>query len=219
MSEAWQFVHDFRVGDIVQRVLTEVGVTPYTGRVTAVFPAANTVEIQWPFGKERVKAEEVLRVNPEFVMILPPGTGRTAQLSVLPAHILTEVAAHFHQQAPDIRTYNNMWTRYAGTLPDEVLREGVRRFYALGREAHDDLMRTAIVKTAVYWARENRTHRATRREVASKCLNCPKCGTTMRRVTYKMADGVKAKLFGCPIDMFLIRQADVLGPDGQVVEW
>jgi len=41
----------------------------------------------------------------------------------------------------------------------------------------------------------------------------------MRKTTYKMDKGTRARLFACPKDLFLIKQESILGPEGQPVEW
>jgi hypothetical protein len=75
------------------------------------------------------------------------------------------------------------------------------------------------VKTAAYWVAQNRQYRVTQSELESRRPMCPKCGTQMRKTIYKMDKGARVRLWGCPKDLFLLKRTDILGPDGQPVEW
>ena len=48
---------------------------------------------------------------------------------------------------------------------------------------------------------------------------CPKCGTGMKRTTYKMDKGARMRLWACPSDLFLLKTTDMLGPGGEPVDW
>jgi hypothetical protein len=75
-------------------------------------------------------------------------------------------------------------------------------------------------KDAAYWAATDRKYRATKTECASKRLSCPKCKEgPMRKATYKMEGGERVKLLACTACMHLVKQTDILGPDGSAVEW
>jgi len=41
----------------------------------------------------------------------------------------------------------------------------------------------------------------------------------MRKTLYKMKEGQRLKLFACPKDLFIIRQRDIMGPEGEPIDW
>jgi len=235
----WELVKDFSVGDIVQQLLPGQGVTPYYGRVLAVMPGIGFVDVQWPFGSSRESPEDLIRCVPEMTAFLPPTLDfsyypgmdavrkartnapknllwRTTQV---PPGFHRDLARMFHAKMGDVLAYDTLWRMYGSTTDDAILRDEVQKFYRFASRSLDLLLEQHARKTATYWAAQNRQHRATRAEVTARLPNCPKCGTQMRRTTYKMAEGRKIHLFACPQDMYLIRQADILGPDGSPVEW
>lgn len=233
----WTLTKDFSVGDTVQQILPGQGVTPYAGRVLAVLPGIGFVDVQWPFGSERVSPEWLVKSSPEFAAYLPP----TVEFSYFPGMEVTkkarerlqnlwrttqvppgfhrDMARLFHSNVGEVLAYDSLWRKYGAATEDDVLLDEVKKFYRFASRSLDLLLEQHARKTATYWAAQNRQHRATRAEVTARLPNCPKCGTQMRRTTYKMAEGRKIRLFACPQDMYLIRQADILGPDGSPVEW
>lgn len=240
MIDYWKLTQDFNPGDTVQKYMPGRGgnLSPYYGRVTAVLKGIGFLDVQWPFGNERVSPEEVVRVNPEFLQYLPPTIdfswypGLDAQTAAkraagspwrnaieLPPGFHKELARVFHRGAGEIQAYDELWHRYASVTEDEPMRDEVRKFYAFSQNAFRMFFQSHAVKTAMYWMAQNRQHRATRTEVQVKKPNCPRCGTPMRKATYKMREGQRVKLFACPKDLYLIKQDDILGPDGGPVEW
>lgn len=225
MVDYWQLATDFKAGDYVQQL--SVGLTPYVGQVVEVYPASAVLDVLWPFGRRRVNVEEVVRVNPEFCGFLPPSLHGFNQNKLaaksdwanVPGSFFTDLAALHNDNMSEVRAYDELWRRYASFIPDPTIRGQIQKFYRFAADSLEQLIKFSIQKTAVYWARENRQHRATRQEVSAGRFKCPKCGTIMRRATYKMAEGSKHRLFACPRDLFLIRQEDVLGPDGNAVNW
>lgn len=235
MIDYWKLTKDFAPGDIVQMYIPSrnVSLSPYVGRVTAVLHGIGFLDVQWPFGNERVSPEDVVKVNKEFASYLPPslnfsyypGLEQTRLASSkwrsteLPAGFHKELAKVYHRGAGEVQAYDELWHRYASFSNDSVLRDEVSKFYRFGQNAVDLFLEEFIRKTATYWYSQNRTHRATRAEVQAKCPNCPKCGTSMRKATYKMAEGQRMKLFACPRDLYLIKQSDIHGPEGEPVAW
>jgi hypothetical protein len=227
----WKLVKDFSPGDIVQHLLRGEGLSPYVGRVTAVMPGIGFVDVQFPFGNERVSPEELVRVNPEFTKLLPPSLNFSYQPGLdakvassphwgdLPADFHVDLAKLYRRGAHEVAAYDSMWRRYSSVVPDEAIRAATIKFYRFAFNSMTLLLEEHARKTATYWASQNRQHRATRAEVDACRPNCPKCGTPMRKATYKMAEGKRMRLFACPKDLYLIKQTDIMGPDGQVVEW
>jgi hypothetical protein len=243
MIDYWKLVRDFKVGDVVQKFMPGgySDLSPYHGRVTAVLPGLGFVDVQWPFGNERVSPEELVRVNPEFLTYLPPALdfswypGQDVQMSQLraaskvpknlwrstelPPGFHKELAKLFHRGAGEVQAYDELWHRYASYTGDDPLRDEVTKFYRFARNSADVYFQHVAVKTATYWAAQGRQHRATRGELKSGRPNCPRCGGSLRKTIYKMAEGRRERLFVCPVDLFVIKRSDIFGPDGAPVEW
>lgn len=236
MIDYWKLVRDYKPGDIVQKYMPGRGgsLAPYYGRVTAVLKGIGFLDIQWPFGNERVSPEELVKVNPEFTQYLPPSLNfswypgqDTRQASQsrwrgaveLPLGFHKELAKVYHRGASEVQAYDELWHRYASETNDSAMRDETRKFYAFGKNTFELFLSNHVAKTATYWMAQNRQHRATKREVESKTPCCPKCGALMRKTVYKMQEGQRMHLFACPKDLYLIRQDDILGPDGQSVAW
>ena len=74
----------------------------------------------------------------------------------------------------------------------------------------------AFVKQALYWAARDRKYRPSRTESGSGSYCCPKCGgdASLRHTAYAREDGKSVKLLACPTCLFLIREDDILLPEG-----
>lgn len=238
MIDYWSLVKDFAPGDFVQKYIPSrnVALSPYVGRVTAVLRGIGFLDVQWPFGNERVSPEEVVKVNKEFASYLPPmhdfsyypgleqKRARLApklpwRTTELPPGFHKELARLVHKGANEIQAYDELWHRFASYSDDNALRSEVQELYRFAASSLELFLSQHAQKTATYWFSQNRTHRATKNEVAAKCPNCPKCGTAMKKATYKMAEGQRMRLFACPKDLYLIKQTDILGPQGEPVTW
>jgi hypothetical protein len=69
----WKLTKEFSQGDAVQKIDVNTGqLSPYVGSVTAVHRGIGCLDVQWPFGNERVFPDDVVRVSPEFIRYLPP---------------------------------------------------------------------------------------------------------------------------------------------------
>ena len=237
----WQLAKDFSDGDPVQKYLPghPGGLSPFIGRVTAVHRGLGMIDVQWPTGNERVSADELVRVNPELARWLPPTLDQSySAYDIQQARKLwassrqnlwrtTELPAGFHRElarlwlkgANEVCAYDDLWGRYASQTPDDILRDETAKFYRLACNLVELRIQQHAQKTAAYWVAQNRTYRATRDELGAKKPACPKCGTKMRKTTYKMDQGARARLFACPKDLFLIKVTDILGPEGEPVEW
>lgn len=234
MIDYWKLTKDFAPGDYVQRVVLGQGLTPYMGRILASLPGIGFVDVQWPFGVERVSPEELVKLNQEFTQYLPP----TVTFSYMPgwdaakktASTLwrtTEVPAGFHKELSklyyrgldEVRAYDELWHRFASFSDDVAIRDEVAKFYRFAFNSLSVYLGEYARKTATYWTSQNRRHRATRSEVDAKRANCPKCGSPMRKTTFAMAKGQRMRLFACPSDLYLIQQQDILGPDGEPIAW
>lgn len=225
----WKLVKDFSPGDMVQRIELGQGLTPYMGRVINVMRGIGFLDVQWPFGSERVSPEELVRVSPDFHQYLPP----TLTFSYFPGQDVakmasttwrtTEVPAGFHKElarlhykgANEVQAYDELWHRYGSYAEDEAIRDEVGKFYRFAFNALTMFLGEYARRTSTYWVSKDRTHRATQAEIQAGRPSCPKCGNAMRRTTYKMSEGQKMRLFACPHDLYLIKEDQILGPDGQ----
>jgi hypothetical protein len=232
----WDLAKSFGPGDIVQKYApTYCALSPFVGRVTAVLPGIGYVDVQWPYGNSRESPEDLVKVNPQFALYLPPavdfsyypGWDATHTAShtqwntkAVPPQFYKELSGMWAKQASEIAAYDEMWHRYASQgWQDEALRGEVDKFYRFARNTVGLLINEAARKTAAYWVAEGRRYRCTRGELDSRRPNCPKCGTPMRKTIYKMDEGRRVRLFACPKDLTLIKQTSLVGPEGQPVEW
>jgi hypothetical protein len=233
----WELSKDFRPGDLVQKFMPgRSEVSPYTGRVIAVLHGIGFLDVQWPFGAERVSPEEVIRVNPEFARFLPPALNsgyypgydarktaagaRIWRTIELPSDFHKHLARVYHTGVNSIRAYDELWHRFR-EASDEDMRDEVSKFYRIAYNLVTALvLEQARKKSAAYWAGSDRKYRATKDELSQKKLGCPNCkGGPMRRATYKMESGSRVKLLACTSCLHLIKTSDVLGPGGEPVEW
>jgi hypothetical protein len=238
MLDFWRIVKDFKQGDIVQRVSPTFALSPYVGRVTAVHRGIAQIDIQWPHANERVSPDEIVRVNPKLTMFLPPEFDQSYDSydiqkarklwassspwggSNLPAGFYSEVAKAWGKGASEVGAYDAVWHRFAAQgVADESLRSEVAKFYQVASRLADLRIQQHAVKSAAYWVAQNRQYRVTQAEVQGQKPCCPKCGTQMRKTTYKMAEGSRVRLFACPKDLFLIKTDAILGPQGEPVGW
>lgn len=74
----------------------------------------------------------------------------------------------------------------------------------------------AFVKRALYWAARDRKYRPSRSETDAGTYCCPKCGggAPLRRASYAREDGRSIRLLACPACLFLIREDDIIVPEG-----
>jgi hypothetical protein len=217
--------------------------TPYAGTVESVDAKAKTASVKWAHGvRTETIASLVELPDASLESRLPQslrvghcgcpcnhesGEGESPEENwdedALPPGFYPDLARRFHDGESDIDSYLALSRDAAQDKRDQVL-DHVNQFYclaqSLARGALVRSIRTASAeKTAAYWVARNRRYRVSKTEQASGAPSCPKCCTRMRRVTYKMRDGDRVRLFLCPDDHFLIRETDLVGPKGQCPPW
>lgn len=236
--DAQKLVLDFHPGDSVQKFMPgdPGGLSPFVGRVTSVHKGLGCMDVQWPFGVERVQPDEVVRVNPALQRYLPPtldqtynsydvAKGRQASPKLwrtveLPAGFHRDLAILWSRKASEVAAYDHLWRKFTPQgADDDAIKDEVGKFYLVARNLIDLRIQLAASKTAAYWVAQNRQYRVTQEELDAKKPSCPKCGTRMRRATYKMEKGAKHRLWACPKDLTLIKQEHMLGPGGEPVQW
>jgi hypothetical protein len=240
----WKLTREFSVGDQVQRYAPGQGglsLSPFLGRVTAVHRGLGVIDVQWPYANERMFPDDIVKVHPAASNWVPPALLDTTYMTLdtekareLWASARSsklwrtiEVAPDFHltlarlwtKGASEMASYDFLWRKYASQTPDDAIRDEVQKFYRLAMNMAELRVSQHIEKTAAYWVAQNRTYRVTKEEHDAGVPNCPKCGKTMRKTTYKMKEGDRVRLFACPKDLFLLKQTDLLGPGGEPVTW
>ena len=238
MIDYWSLAKDFAPGDFVVKYMPSQNmcVSPYVGRVLEVFRGIGFMDVQWPFGTERMSPEEVIKVNRQYATYLPPmqtfsyypgleqerarlASNLSWRVSGLPIGFHENLAKLWHKGSNEVQSYDDLWNKYASNVEDSIIREEVAKVYKFAADTSRLFLASYIQKTSMYWAAQNRQHRATKAEVDVRRPTCPKCGAIMRKATYKMAEGQRIKLFACPKDLYLIKQEDILGPGGEPVLW
>lgn len=243
MIDYWKLTQDYKVGDVVQRFAPGTGgfaLSPFVGRVKAVHRGLGVLDVQFPYGVDRVFPDDVVMVQADVSNWLPPtlidqtylglDTQKARQLWASASRLwrTTDLPAGFHRDlahvwskgAKEVSAYDTMWRKYADLGADDLsLRDEVQKFYRVAANFVKLRIQQHAEKTAAYWAASNRQYRATSGDLGTRKPSCPKCGTSMRKTTYKMDKGARVRLFACPKDLFLLRQSDLLGPEGEPVEW
>ena len=239
MIDYWKLVKDYAPGDTVQRFAPGHGdLSPFVGRVTAIHKGIGYVDVQWPYGNERMSPEDIVRVNPQFAKYTPPSldfsyypgydvtkerqassTANHWRTEALPAAFYRDLAVLWTKSANEVAVYDELWHRYSATTDDEILRDEVAKFYRFASNAMEMRIQAFAQRSAAYWVALNRQFRVTQDEAVQRKPSCPKCGQTMRKTTYKMEKGARARLFACPKCLFLLKRDNLLGPNGAPVEW
>lgn len=233
----WELTKDFAQGDVVQKLNVSTGdLSPYMGAVTAVHRGLGVLDVQWPFGNERMFPDDVVKVSPKFIRYLPPSLDQsyssydidqarkeasTASLwrnKQFAPTLYKELAHLWHKGANEVIAYDDLY-RATPNVDDEALRDEVAKFYRFSRNSGELRIQNHIAKSAAYWVAQNRQYRATPQEVKVGRPSCPKCSQSMRRVTYKMHEGARHKIFACPSCLYLLDPTSVLGPLGQPHSW
>lgn len=233
----WSLTKDFSQGDVVHKLNVSTGdLSPYVGSVTAVHRGLGVIDVQWPFGNERVFPDDVVRVNPKFLRYLPPSfdqsytsydieqarkeasTNSLWGNNLFAPSLYKELARLWHKGASEVIAYDDLY-RAIPNVNDEALRAEVAKFYRFARRAGELRLQQHMSKEGAYWVSQNRQYRATGEDIKVGRPACPKCSSRMRRVTYRMHKGSRHKVFACPKCLYLIDPPSVLGPAGQPHDW
>lgn len=242
MIDYWKLAKGYKKGDYVQKFIPGVlmnvaSLSPFLGTVVDVHPGIGFLDIQWPFGTERVSAEEVVKVNPKLSAWLP---GELDQVSSweqnsmwrksagqnmwadkkLPPGFYLQLSQSWQKKASEVESYDYLWHKFSSQgTSDSLIKEEVAKFYRVASKLVDFRINQHVHKTAAYWVAQNRQYRITSDELKFKAPNCPKCATKMKRTTYKMDKGARVRLFACPKDLFLLKSDAILGPQGEPLGW
>lgn len=241
----WRLTKEFSIGDMVQRYAPGQGgysLSPFLGRVTAVHRGLGVLDVQWPYGNERMFPDDIVMISPKSTNWFPPAlldqtymgydTQKARELwasavakrlwrtTELPPGFHLDLARLWTKGAGEVSAYDDLWRKFAQQgANDDAIKDEVGKFFLASRNLMEMRIQEHARRSAAYWVAQNRQYRVTREEHKSRKPACPKCGTAMRRTTYKMDKGAKHRLFACPKDLFLIKQDSILGPEGEPVEW
>lgn len=237
-TDYWKLTKEFSQGDLVHKVNVTTGdLSPYVGTVTAVHKGIAALDVQWPFGNERVFPDDVVRVSPEFLRFLPPSFDQsyvTVEIEnarkeasasslwrtrVFSPLVYIELAKKWHKGANEVVAYDDLYRQLAPNVDDESLRDEVSKFFRFARNSGDLRIQQHANRSAAYWIAQNRQYRATSEDIKCGKPACPKCAARMRRATYRMQKGAKHRIFACPKCLYLIDPASVLGPSGEPHNW
>ena len=233
----WKLTKEFKQGDVVQKIdIIDGDLSPYVGTVTAVHKGLGVLDVQWPFGNERVFPDDVVRVSPKFIRYLPPQFDQSymtveierarkeASSSSLwskqfQPSVYVELARHWHKGASEVIAYDDLYRALYPNVNDEALRSEVTKFYTFAHNAGELRIQDHLQRTAAYWVAQNRQYRATNQDLKAGRPACPKCSNRMRRSTYRMQEGARHKVFACPKCLTIIDPVSVLGPNGEPHQW
>ncbi len=210
-------------GDVVQFLQPgKLTFSPYLGRVLKNLPLG-VVEVVFPFGHRQVPREQLVQVNPDLSKYLPPGLTsegdtvlRVGRWSSIPDRVYRVIASAWHEGQSDLESYDLAFRVDAGQTSDILLRSAVQQMYALSEKWTASRVAHAC-RLATYWVARDRKHRATSQEISNGYPNCPRCGIGLKRTIYKMADGVKHKVFACPSCFILLDPDSIVDGQGQVI--
>ena len=183
MIDYWKLTKDFAPGDTVQKFMPgDPGMlSPFIGRVTSVHRGLGCLDVQWPFGVERVQPDEIVKINPELQRYFPPtldqsydsydnragkkeaSSSRASWRTVeLPAGFHRDLAFLWSKKASEVEAYDQLWRKYASLgAADDALKDEIGRFYLVARNLVDLRTQQHAHKTAAYWVAQNRQYRAT----------------------------------------------------------
>ena len=245
MIDYWKLVKEFKVGDWVQRFAPASGATlsPFMGYVTAVQRGLGTLDVQWPYGNEQAFPDDVFKVNPKLSGFLPPESVDQTYMTLetekarerwassdaqrhlwrvadVPQGFYLDLAKLWSQGLGEVAAYDQVWRKHAANVTgDDVIRSEVAKYYRLASGLATLRIKQFIAKSAAYWSAQNRQYKLSQKELQAGCPSCPKCASPMRKTNYKMHEGASHRLFACPQDLFLIRDRDLIGPNGQSIQW
>ena len=160
------------------------GYKDLAGRIVALWPGIGMADVQFPMGNRRYPVEDLQRISEN-------GNPDPPRHDTVPGGASTVV-------------------KPGGPAPQQSHPEDAVEARAASRVG------SAFVKQALYWAMRDRKYRPTRSENDGGKYCCPRCTDEihLQRASYKREDGRNVKLLACPTCLFLIRESDLVLPEG-----
>lgn len=199
---------NFFPGDIVCRYnLMSGDPVEITGIVTASLHGIGFVDVEFPWGNERVSADELLRLSDNGVRYLPPMYDTSYSSwdadQARAEHDVSSKIASEHLSCMD----NAMLTAcscHCNDLPEEDTLETIVNRYPIATRIAKVIV-ADVYKNALYYVGEGRKYRMSLEEMADGKPNCPRCQSDMGKTVYKKY----TKLFVCPECFFCITPEDI----------
>lgn len=216
-----KLAENFRRGDVVQKldVRTNSGATQMIGQVTAVLRGIGYCDVEFAHGNERVAVEELVRLNPEELKILPPAVDTSySSYDIAKSRLEDSTSKNFNYARPRFATeLVNQYFKKLGSLWIEANRHAaaglneVQTYQKIASQYGDRLsdyeVRDAVKYVfALYWHGSGRVFRRSKEEVKTGKMTCPKCKSILSKKSYK----VNARLNICGACGFLVKDGDVL---------
>lgn len=204
---------DFEVGDSVLYVDPIRGkAMNFVGRVTALLSGLGMVDVEFPWGNQRMSPTEIVHTNLD-------GPSQDTSLDtwdrkkggVTSKDFIYRLAArhefrqrrifrhadNFRQAGIDqMDAYDWLYAKYAQKHTDDEIKAAVSVVYNTPRSE----------RQAMYWKQKGRQYVPTQNELDSGNFHCPRCKCGMEKTIYKKWE----KLYACPDCLFLIKPADIL---------
>lgn len=211
---------DYRRGDVVHLINPRDGsLVHVSGLVSAVHRAIGFVDVEFPWGNQRVQADEIVRMFPGGETPAPPAKDTSYS------------AWDITRSRLDDRTLSRVaslaegWLRKVYAVRAQVAKQyahGRGRFAALTQvlqavpSARTHEVNAAVEhvydylpKVALYWSSPGRQYRPTRAELENGSYHCPKCKDPLGKAIYRKG----TRLFSCVNCLFMIAPEDIYNPD------
>jgi hypothetical protein len=235
----WSLSKNFRRGDVVNTYNPLTGILETVpGIVTAVHPGIGFVDIEYPWGNERVSPEFLVRLNPEHYLALPSVIDTSySGWDIAQSHLEDGTDTGYSYAKPRVASSMDV-DKLAADFDDrqraltvaaaECLHKGksnveaYRHLLAVakGRAGDHEVLRAVVrvyhpnQKHALYWNAPGRKYRMNQGELDDGLPNCPRCGTNLQKSNYAK----HMKLFVCPVCVFAIKPEDIEGLPEYVAE-
>lgn len=228
----WSLVKNFRTGDVVNTYNPLTGtLESIPGRVTAVHYGIGFLDVEYPWGNERVSPEYLVRMNPKNLYIMPSAIDTSYESwDIAQAHLEDGTHTGYSYANPK-KASSDLVDRLAADYDARLSTVAVAAAQCLhnhltelqayeamastvAKMASDHEIRTALQKAyhpnekvSLYWNAPGRRYRMNKGELEDGLPNCPKCGTNLEKTHYAK----HTKLFVCPVCLFCIKPEDVEG--------
>jgi predicted RNA-binding Zn-ribbon protein involved in translation (DUF1610 family) len=208
-----QRASEFEVGDSVRYVEpVKAKAFGYTGRVTAVLEGIGFVDVEFPWGNERICPTDLVHVDskgPSVSTALDTWERRKNAMS--PRDLIKKLATTYRHRLVELHrtasrfqecgveqmdAYHLLYSRRGSEFTDGEIKTALEEAYTTSLE----------VRQAMYWKEKGRRYVPTQSELASGVFGCPRCKCELERTNYKKY----TKLYACPDCLFLIKPADIL---------
>lgn len=230
----WSLTQNYRRGDVVFTYNALLGILEtIPGLVTAVHPGIGFLDVEYPWGNERVSPEYLIRQNPENKQVLPSMVDTSYQSWDIDQSRLEDGTENGYSYAkPKVGFVTASMVNRLAAIYDDIQRElfvaagqcmhsnlnEVQAYIALskvaGKQHSDWAIKAAlqkiyypVQKKALYWNAPGRIYKMTKGELDDGLPDCPNCHINMQKTHYAK----HTKLFVCPSCLFCIKPEEIDG--------